>query len=355
MIRIALVGVGHWAGKHLAALERLSARAQVTAVARRQAHVPVDSPGFRHAPIADFDEICFSKDIDAVIVCSPNHLHPIQAERALRAGKHVFCEKPLALTEADADALLQVAGQTDKVLLVGHLTRYAPVYCAVAEWLAKGLLGCPKTFYSARFQVQIHESWRLDPQKGGGAPFDLLIHDYDLMLWYVGLPATVYATGIRSAGKAPLYAAALFTHPSGAVSVIEGGFVLNEGSGLRSWQRIVCEHGYIEITPSDLNGPMMVFLEGKEPERVQVATRDIVTEAITNELTEFLDALEGRFRNRLRIEDARNAVLCADRVTRSIQTGRTMSLGKTGQGGSPVWLQAGNDDFEGVPQTDTMR
>ena len=232
MLRIGILGAGHFAAAHLQALQRLKDRARVVCYARRdagRAFPEADAVGAAPIPLDDALE---SGDVDAVAVCVPNHLHRHCTEGALRAGKHVFCEKPLAMTVEDADAVIGAAEESKRVLVVGHLTRHVPAYVKVAEILETGRLGKPHAMYASRMHCGGGRSWRMDPEVGGGVVFDLLVHDLDLMNWYLGMgksanqeegsfrgPRSVIARGHRHPQGSYDYIAAIFSDPDDVIAV----------------------------------------------------------------------------------------------------------------------------------------
>ena len=321
MLRFGILGAGHFAEAHLEALGRLADRAQVLKVARRHTDLPFLAASAVGGEMVSPEALLASGDVDAVSICLPNNLHRPFAEQALRAGKHVFCEKPLAMSVEDADAVIRTAAQTGRVLMVGHLTRHMPVYNTVADVLASGRLGAPRAVYASRLQVGGGESWRMDPEVGGGVPFDLLVHDFDLLTWYLGRPASVTARGHRRPQAAYDHLAAIFTYPDGALAVAEGSFLLRPGAGLRSSLRVVCARGHVEVNTTDTECPIRVFEEGQPEERVHVDLTDVKIAGIAREFEEFIDAAEGNVRGILRPEDARQAVECAALATRAADTG----------------------------------
>jgi predicted dehydrogenase len=167
----------------------------------------------------------------------------------------------------------------------------------------------------------------MDPVVGGGAPFDLLIHDYDLMNWYVGAPEGVVARGQRRPNRAYEAMAAVFTYPDGAIVTVEGGFVLRPGGGLRAQMRIVGDRGHLQVDSADPEKPIRVFPENEPEERIGIPEDRDVFSGIAGEWVEFLDTIAGRPHNRLRVEDARLAVECAALAVRSADEGREMQFG----------------------------
>jgi len=319
---MGILGAGRWTEKHLAALARLGDRVQVTMIARRHPATPCPAAEAVGARIVTADELLASEEVDAVAVCTPNDVHRAHVERALDAGKHVFCEKPLALSIEDSDAAIAAAEKAGRVLMVGHVTRHVPLYTAVGDVLASGELGAPRAFYSSRYQVGGGNSWRMDPAIGGGAPFDLLIHDFDLMNWYVGRPIEVFARGRRHEQGALDHVGTVFSCAGDVIAVVEGGFLLRPDAWLRAWLRVVCERGHVEADSTDRDFPIRVFVEHREERRLSLPEEDAILSGIVGEYDEFFQAIEGHPPDRLLLPDARTAVHCAELVTRSAETGK---------------------------------
>ena len=168
-------------------------------------------------------------------------------------------------------------------------------------------------------------SWRMDPDMGGGAVFDLLIHDYDLMLWYMGRPSCVVARGIRNALGSYDYAAATFVLPGGALAVVEGGFVLRPPAGLTATLRLVGTRGHLEAD-AQAETPIRVFEEGKSPESILPGADSARVAGVASELLEFCEAVAGRPPDRLRLEDACQDVAIAATVVRAADTGQELAV-----------------------------
>lgn len=144
----------------------------------------------------DLDEMLCDRDIDAVWICSPNHLHAAQVAQCAAAGKHVLAEKPLATRFADAQAAVRAADAAGVILRVGCQHRFRPAHRQIREWIASGLVGRLGYF-------RIHRFWRypyfedMDPsgppqwrrsgeQSGGWVINDIGSHLLDLMFWMCG-------------------------------------------------------------------------------------------------------------------------------------------------------------------------
>jgi predicted dehydrogenase len=147
---------------------------------------------------ADWREIIADPNIDAIDVCLPIDLHAEVAIAALRAGKHVFCEKPMAHSSGECREMEAVAAETGKQLMIGHCLRYWPEYVAAQEIIASGEYGKP-TY--ARFHRSggtpkwSYEDWLRTASRSGGVVLDMHVHDVDAALWWFGKPATIDADG----------------------------------------------------------------------------------------------------------------------------------------------------------------
>lgn len=138
------------------------------------------------------DEILVREDLDAVVLCTPNHLHEEQAITALRAGKHVFVERPAALTAQGVERVLAAARASGTSLVVGLPHRFRPEASALRSFAAGGEMGqlhaVRGIWLTRRVPVQ-RPTWRQNREEaGGGALMDLGVPSLDLCLWLVGYP-----------------------------------------------------------------------------------------------------------------------------------------------------------------------
>ncbi len=140
--------------------------------------------------------------IDAVDICLPTNLHSETALAALRAGKHVLVEKPMALTGALADEMIAEARRAGKVLMGAQVLRFLPAYRALIASLDSGEFSPVRTaLFRRRCAAPAWSKWLGDASQSGGGVFDLLIHDVDLAIKLFGVPEAVSATGYEDAGN----------------------------------------------------------------------------------------------------------------------------------------------------------
>jgi predicted dehydrogenase len=199
-LRVGLLGVGAIAQVvHLPVLSQLD-DVELTLVC------DVDQPrakaiaarfGIPHV-FAD-DEAVFRSDlVDALIVCTPSHMHEQQAIAGLQAGKHMLVEKPLGLTEDAVDRIIAVAEKTDRTLMVAMNNRYRPDTQALRPFATNGELG--DVFFTRgawlnRKMRVVRPTWRhRKATAGGGAMMDLGVQTLDLCFWMLGDPDVASVT-----------------------------------------------------------------------------------------------------------------------------------------------------------------
>jgi predicted dehydrogenase len=202
MQRIVIVGYG-FMGKMHASVYRLLRNASVAAVVdSRQAVVEkaLSEEGHKTPVYASLSEALRQESPDAVDICLPTDLHRVLALEAIRAGKHVFCEKPIALTLADARRMTEAAAKARVRLMIGHCIRFWPEYQALVNFTRKGTAGRLRSLSlqrrAGRPQYSIG-NWVNNRARCLGAALDLHIHDTDFVLHYLGQPSGVFSRGIQ--------------------------------------------------------------------------------------------------------------------------------------------------------------
>jgi predicted dehydrogenase len=145
----------------------------------------------------DYRELLARDDIDAVSVCVPTYLHAEVTMAALRAGKHVFCEKPPGVTGAEAAAMAEVSAETGRLLMYAFSARYRRSNQKLKEWIGEGTLGEVYGGHTGWMRRRGNPAgWFTSREKAGGGPLiDLGIHGLDLTWWLMGCPEPVSVTG----------------------------------------------------------------------------------------------------------------------------------------------------------------
>lgn len=180
--------------------------------------------------VASLDELLDS-GIDAVYISTTNELHLEQALAAAKAGKHVLCEKPLALNTADARAMLDACEKAGVVLGTNHHLRNAGSHRAMRDAIKAGRIGKPiaaRVFHSVCLPPHL-QGWRIEkPQAGGGVVLDITVHDADTLRFVldadpVGVTAITHSSGMASGGLED-QAMCLWRFSSGVIAQSHEGF-----------------------------------------------------------------------------------------------------------------------------------
>ncbi|MER8691295.1 Gfo/Idh/MocA family oxidoreductase [Mesorhizobium opportunistum] len=154
--------------------------------------------------VSTLDEL-LAEDIDAVYISTTNELHLEQALAAIKAGKHVLCEKPLALTSADARTMVAAARAAGIVLGTNHHLRNAGAHRAMREAVAAGRIGKPiaaRVFHAVYLPENL-QGWRIArPEAGGGVVLDITVHDADTLRFVLGDDPVEVSAFTQSAGMA---------------------------------------------------------------------------------------------------------------------------------------------------------
>jgi len=196
-LRIGIAGLGRMGRRHAENLARRVPGAELVAACSPIA----DELAWAAATLGvargygEFGALCADPDVDAVFIVTPNALHPAQVIAALRAGKHVFCEKPLSLDVAGCVAVeKEAAGRPRQKVMIGYVRRFDASYADAQRRIAAGDIGAP-------FLVRSETCDRNDPSGffvrfapgSGGIFVDMSVHDIDLARWLLGSPPPVRA------------------------------------------------------------------------------------------------------------------------------------------------------------------
>jgi len=248
-LRAAVIGAGFVGRAHIEALRRLAIPIQgVLGSSHSRTQNACRSLGIERA-YQSMEELASDASVDVIHICTPNHLHYPQTEAALRAGKHVMCEKPLAMNTTETASLVELARKQARVGAVTYNLRYYPL-CQEAHALVKqGAIGEPRLAHGAYLQDWLlyptDWNWRLDPALGGDmrAVADIGTHWLDLICWITGQNltelcadlATVIPVRQRPTGPVETFKKmeGMATEPVRMTTDDYGSVLLRFGGGLR--------------------------------------------------------------------------------------------------------------------------
>jgi predicted dehydrogenase len=238
-MRIAVLGLGFMGSTHLKALLSLPGVEIGAVFSSDDSKLNGDLSGiqgnlgglgqrFDFGAVRKYREIeplLADTSIDAIDICLPTDLHAVVAIEALRAGKHVLVEKPMALDAASAHKMVEEARRQQRVLMTAHVLRFLPMYTALRARLKTGALGAARwAMFRRRCAAPGWSQWLTDANRSGGGVFDLLIHDVDICLQLFGMPETVSATGYEALEAGIDLIVAELHYPGQGTAFISGGW-----------------------------------------------------------------------------------------------------------------------------------
>jgi predicted dehydrogenase len=273
-MKVALLGLGFMGTTHLKALRTIPGVEVAALCSIVEKELSGDLTGVQGniggpGELMDFTRIkkyrevtpaVTDPDIDAVDICLPTHLHAAVAIEALRAGKHVLVEKPMALDGPSADHMVVEAQKQSRILMTGQVLRFSPAYVALREAISGGQMGRVRSaVFRRRCGAPAWGAWLADPAMSGGGAFDLLIHDVDICLHLFGKPSALLATGLEERGSDIDCLHAQLFYPWGGV-LITGGW--HPGAYPFSMEyTVVLDDGTIEYSSAG-SGPMLYGRNG---------------------------------------------------------------------------------------------
>ena len=197
MIKAAVIGLGWWGQTILKALLDNAIIAPVLGVdPKEQPRAAAAALGI--ATAARFEDALANKNVDAIILCTPQQQHAEQIITAAKSGRHVFCEKPLCTTAMDAEAAIAAANTAGVQLGIGHERRFEPAFIEMRRRFASGEFGHPLllegNFSQDRFLNLPGDNWRLSDAVNPVGPLSATgIHMVDLSIALLGRPVSVWA------------------------------------------------------------------------------------------------------------------------------------------------------------------
>ena len=297
MLNIAVIGLGWW-GRIIVDEVRKSDKLRVVRVADIN---PASEAFAREREIAfsaTFQEVLADPHVQGVVLCTPHSQHTDQIVAAARAGKHVFCEKPLSMTRADVLRAIVAVEQARVALAVGHEKRFEPPIMEVMKLLKSGALGTPlqveANFSQDKFLALASDNWRLSGKEAPAGPMTATgIHLLDLSIGVFGEAETVHCS-VRQLGS-PLTngdtLAALVTFKRGGHALITA-ILATPFAGRFA---VYGSQGWAEVRdkthPEAPEGwTLTTCLRGQKAVAVEMPPAP----AVLNNLEAFADAAEGR-------------------------------------------------------------
>jgi 1,5-anhydro-D-fructose reductase (1,5-anhydro-D-mannitol-forming) len=339
MVRTGLVGLGFMGQQHFA-IHQAMANVKLLAVCdklpeRAAEHVEAVGGNIGEAQKLDlssvarytcFDELLKHEGLECVDICTPTHLHAEMTVKALEAGKHVICEKPMALNPADCQQMIDAAAANGKLLFIAQCIRFWPEYELLADWVKSGKLG---RIVSAKFTrispppVWSEGKWLLDTSLSGGALLDLHIHDVDFIADCFGMPPAVSSRAANRVTEGPKvdHTFTQYLYPD-FVCVAEGGWGMPGTVPFEMGYQVLGEAGLLRFSLA--TAPMLQFF----PAEGDIQHPQVPAETgYQREFVHFMDCLEqGVASDRVTPQSAMNSVAVCMAETESANSGKVVCL-----------------------------
>lgn len=269
------------------------------------------------------------KEVELVDICTPTPLHKPMVLQAAKAGKHVICEKPVALTPEDARTMIQACKEAGVRLFVGMVVRFFPQYRLAKELVNGGQIGTPGVLRLKRVSYvpqRSPDNWYFDPMLSGGMVVDLMIHDFDYSRWLAGEVERVYARSRRIPGGLAQYVQAILRFRSGAIALVEGGWAYPPGV-FRTAFDLSGTEGLIEWN-SDQSSPVLTYFPPlpNDTASVGLPLSGLADDPYTAEIRHAYHAVQTGTDFEVTAEDALEALRISRAVEESLSTGRPVLL-----------------------------
>ncbi len=331
-VKYGVIGLGWFGEKHCEVLSGIPQVQLAAGCTRNETRLNEVGDRFGIAPekrYSDYREMLADPEIEAVSITTMWDQHAEPTIAALKAGKHVFLEKPMASTVEDCDAIVAAAGAADGHFMVGHICRFNPRYAAAREAIAEGRIGRVISMYSRRNLPAWVGASVLD--KIGPIIGDC-VHDTDLMFWMSGSRAvSAYAQTVQFREHAnPDLGQVMYRLENGASCILESVWCLPDTTPFQIDERleIIGTEGSVSIHDTHPN----LMIVDKDGSRCPDTTywpdlRGQVRGALRDELEYFADSiLKGEAPSIITPEESREAVRACLAAEASARTGQVVPI-----------------------------
>lgn len=346
MIRVGIAGIGFMGMIHFEAYRKVRGAKVAAIYSRSEKKRAGDWRGIQGnfgppgsvvdlkgiAAHATYEELLADSKVDVVDICLPPDQHAEAAIQALQAGKHVLCEKPIALSTREADAMVEAARKAKRQLLIGHVLPFFPEYRFLHEAVQRGKYG---RLLGGHFKRVINEpAWLPDffnPRVVGGPLVDLHIHDAHLIRMLCGMPRAVFSQG-RMRGEVAEFATTQFIYDDGPQIAATSGVIRQAGRAFTHafevhFERATLLYDFSVIGGEPVTSMPLTVLDAKGGvQRPTLGSGDPVAGFVA-ELNEMQRAIaQGRPSPILDGPLARDALLLCHKQQQSVRQGRLVKV-----------------------------
>lgn len=333
---VGIVGLGYMAATHLKAYRQLDGY-RITAicnpsgrnldgdfssaVGKASGEQPLKLDMSQVKPYRNFAEMLADDSVDVVDICAPTHTHPDLAISALKAGKHVICEKPVARTSQLAEEIAKAAHTSSGIFMPAMCLRFWPEWLWLKNAIAGNAYG---RVQAVRFRrVAQPPGWGqnffMNGSLSGGALLDLHIHDVDFVQFCFGPPRHVFSSGFTKVSGAIDHVVTQYQVQSGASVSAEGSWAMTEGFGFNMSYTAIFERATADYDSSRGTDSLKLFEQSKAPQVLQLDTGD----GYVGELRHFFECISNRGTSPVvTADDGVCAIRICEAEARSVESGR---------------------------------
>lgn len=282
--------------------------------------------------VSSYTDLIALDEVDAVVIVTPTRLHREIALAAAKAGKHIFCEKPMAMTPAECDDMIAAADAAGVKLQIGFMRRFATAFCQMKEQIESGVIGDVVMVRSLTYGPSVPQPWMYDLKAGNGPLAEVNSHDIDTVRWMTGSDITeVYAIGgnFRSPdARVPFpdfydNVAMVLRFANGMQGMISGAQGVRYGYDARC--EVLGSKGILFSGSLEAVALTRCTAEGMTTPVVQ-SWRDLFSGAYRAEDEDFVKAIAENRPPRVTGRDGRAAVSTVNAGNESIRTGKPVKV-----------------------------
>jgi predicted dehydrogenase len=333
-VKIGVVGNGEMAKRHIRALKTIK-EVRILAISGRSECLlrSVASQFNIKDYYLNLDELISRTDIDAIDVVTPTYTHEEIVKKCLLAGKHVFCEKPIALELAQADRIIEAKNRSGKILMIGFPLRFSPEVMQAKQLISEGKLGNIRVAWFRYGKSLPEQLWYQDKDKSGGVTAELAVHFIDCLRWLIGSDVE----SVVSEASGDIYRLgkedniwAIYKFLNGAIGVVGSSY---------SFDYFDQDGGIIgdKLAIKFCRGRVIVSDYRRKKSILALAVRDYLSSlfvpfalakdiAIINELKHFVGCVLNNKQPVITGEEARRVLELVLATTRAAKTGQRVNL-----------------------------
>lgn len=324
-VRWGVLGVASIALRAVIPAIQRSTNGRLVAIASRGAARAQDAAARLGIPRAhgSYEALLADPEVDAIYIPLPNALHRGWTIRCAEAGKHVLCEKALAVTSADALEMIAACRKHGVLLMEAFMYRFHPRTQKVVDLAAQGALGDVRLVRASfTFRLRSRENIRLDPALGGGGLYDVGCYGVNVSRLLLGEPRAAFAFGQIGASGVDEVLGAVLRFDDDRLAIVDCGLTLSR----RQEYEVVGTDGHLTVPLAFLPGPADAEIHlTRDQERTVQVTPGVDQYQLMVE--HFAEVVQARATPRLPPEDAVATLRVIEALLRSLQSGRAEAVG----------------------------